>query len=327
LRTLVDVFAGAGLFSAGFWSSGFRPLLAVDADPFAIASYNLNIAGNPGRCSDVGDLIKCIRADVLLAGPPCQGFSSLGPRNPRDRRNILCLAIADWAASTKASIVIVENVPPFLNSAHWRQMAAALARLNYEIETWCLNAADFGTPQQRLRSFTIASKVGLPERPAVKRRVPARMAFRAVRPGDPMDIWPVPTEIATRRIERIPSRGDRRDIMASKPELCPASWFKLGCQVTDVWGRIDPDCPSNTLKSRFQNPSTGRYLHPTENRVISLREGARLQGLPDTWVFSGHREAMARQIGNGVPLPLGEAVAREIARVFERGRRRSKKAA
>lgn len=327
MRTLVDLFAGAGLFSAGFEASGFGPQLAVDADPLAIASYNMNIAGNLGTCSDVGDLVKCIRTDVLVAGPPCQGFSSLGPRNPRDRRNVLCLAIAEWAATTKAPIVIVENVPPFLNSAHWRRMADALTRLNYEIVTWCLNAADFGTPQQRLRSFTIASKIGLPARPTVQRRISAHVAFRAVRPGDPMHIWPVPTEIAARRIERIPPGGDRRDIMASKPELCPASWFRLGCQVTDVWGRIDPNRPSNTLKSRFQNPSTGRYLHPTENRVISLREGARLQGLPDTWVFSGHREAMVRQIGNGVPLPLGEAVAREIARVFERGRRRSKNAA
>lgn len=327
MRTIVDLFSGAGLFSAAFSSRGFRPLLALDRDPLAVASYNLNVAGNVGRCSDAIDVVEGVRADVIVAGPPCQGFSSLGSRDPRDRRNRLCLAITDWASSTKASLVIVENVLPFLKSAHWRRMTDALARCGYEIDTWCLNAADFGTPQQRLRSFTIASKIGLPEKPTPQRRIPASVAFRPARSGDPMNIWPAPTEIAARRIEQIPPGGDRRDIMASRPELCPPSWFKLGCQVTDVWGRIDPERPANTLKSRFQNPSTGRYLHPIENRVISLREGARLQGLPDTWTFSGHREAIVRQIGNGVPLPLGAIVAKEIARVFERGRRRSRSAA
>src|SRR3546814_6511144 len=78
----------------------------------------------------------------------------------------------------------------------------------------------------------------------------------------------------------------------------------LGCQATDVWGRIDPDQPSNTIRCTFQNPSKGRYLHPIENRTLSLREGARLQGVPDCWTFAGRPYPVARQIGNGVPVPL-----------------------
>jgi DNA (cytosine-5)-methyltransferase 1 len=262
-----------------------------------------------------------VRCDVLTAGPPCQGFSSLGTRDPADRRNRLCLAIVKWAMSTRASVVVVENVPQFLQSSQWRKMSSALRKAGYEVETWCLNAADFGTPQHRLRSFTLASKIGIPEKPQPVERAAAGTVFQNVRDGDPMHVWPQPSSVAAARFKKVPDGGDWRDILAAAPDLCPPSWFDLGCQATDVWGRIDARRPANTLKSRFQNPSTGRYLHPTENRLISLREGARLQGVPDDWMFVGHREAMVRQIGNGVPVPLGKAVAMQIAQLFESERR------
>src|SRR3546814_6594774 len=82
--------------------------------------------------------------------------------------------------------------------------------------------------------------------------------------------------------------------MRLAPELCPPSWERVGCQATDVWGRIDPDQPSNTIRCTFQNPSKGRYLHPIENRTLSLREGARLQGVPDCWTFAGRPYPVAR---------------------------------
>src|SRR5690606_16390875 len=97
----------------------------------------------------------------------------------------------------------------------------------------------------------------------------------------------------------------------------PPSWKSIGCQATDVWGRIDPDVPANTIRCAFQNPSKGRYLHPTEDRVITLREGARLQGVPDDWTFAGRPYPIARQIGNGVPVPLAAAVARSIYDALE----------
>jgi len=322
MRTFIDLFAGAGLFSGGFCSVGFRPLVAVDKDPLALESYKRNLAP-AATSSSVENILGGFRADVLVAGPPCQGFSSLGSRDPADRRNGLCLKIAKWAIACGPRVVVVENVPPFLKSAQWQRMASALNVAGYEIDSWCLNAADFGAPQQRMRSFTIASKIGLPKQPDPSTRwIPARVAFKPVKAGDPMHVWPAPSPIAAKRISKVPVRGDRRDIMAAAPRLCPPSWFRLGCQATDVWGRIDPELPANTLKSRFQNPSTGRYLHPTEDRVISLREGARLQGVPDDWIFVGNREAIVRQIGNGVPLPMGSAVARQILHLFERGRLR-----
>lgn len=309
MPTFIDLCSGAGLFSFGFQQAGFEPILAIDQDRLAIQSYNRNVAP-VGIIGGVEKIIPDVHANLIIAGPPCQGFSTLGPRNPLDVRNRICMAVTKWTATARPEMVIVENVPPFLASSHWRQMADALSNLGYEIETWTLDAAEHGAPQHRSRSFTVASKIGQPNPPKKRRAKPSSIAFAPVRDGDEMHLWPDPTDLAAERIKRIPRNGDWRDILAQAPELCPPSWRSLGSQATDVWGRINADLPSNTLKTRFQNPSTGRYLHPTEDRVISLREGARLQGLTDDWVLCGNREAIVRQIGNGVPIHLGRAVAR-----------------
>lgn len=127
-----------------------------------------------------------------------------------------------------------------------------------------------------------------------------------------MHYWPTPSQLAFDRISRIPPGGDKRDLMRTNPELCPESWFEIGCHATDVWGRMRLEGPSNTLRCTFQNPSKGRYVHPIENRVLSLREGARLQGIPDDWTFVGTPLSVTRQIGNGVPVHLATAVAKSV---------------
>lgn len=313
----VDIFSGAGLLSQGFKLAGFVPKAAYDIDTDAISSYIRNIA-QVGIVSGVSDIPERTKAPVLIAGPPCQGFSTLGRRDPKDSRNRLCLQVPLWAKSIEADVVIVENVPPFIESMHWRTMKNELAGNGYEIDVWTLDAADYGTPQHRMRTFTIASRRGLPNMPPKKGVIPSAEVFstEGLNAEDPMHIWPVPQGIAMERIRMIPPRGDKRSLMKTYPGLCPESWFKIGTQATDVWGRIDPSRPTNTLRCCFQNPSKGRYIHPYEDRVISLREGARLQGIPDTWVMFGSRTSIARQIGNGVPIPLALSIAQSIRSVF-----------
>lgn len=313
----IDIYSGAGLLSEGFRLAGFVPKAAYDIDADAVNSYIRNIANVATRV-DVSNIPKGTKAPVLIAGPPCQGFSTLGRRDPKDSRNRLCLQVPLWAKSIEADIVIVENVPPFIKSAHWRTMKNELAGNGYEIDVWTLDSADYGAPQHRTRTFTIASKLGLPDRPAKMGVVPSAGVFSpgSLKSEDPMHIWPVPQGIALERIRMIPPCGDKRSLMKTSPGLCPESWFKLGTQATDVWGRINPSRPANTLRCCFQNPSKGRYIHPYEDRVISLREGARLQGIPDSWVMFGTRTSVARQIGNGVPIPLAVSIARSIRSVF-----------
>jgi DNA (cytosine-5)-methyltransferase 1 len=303
--TFIDLFAGGGLFSCGMIRSGFTPLLAIDIAAEAVSTYNSNLLP-VAETRSVRDLRGAPRADVLIAGPPCQGFSTLGRMDPADVRNELCLLIPAWAKASKASIVVIENVPRFLGSGHWKRMTAGLKRQGYEIDAWELEAADFGVPQLRRRAFTIASLVGEVAQPKRRRSL---LSSRSVFEGltrresqkDPLHIWPKPVGVAAERIALVPPLGDKRDIMKLAPELCPPSWFTVGCNATDVWGRMDPDAPANTLRCTFQNPSKGRYLHPHEDRVISLREGARLQGVPDSWQFVGRPYPIARQIGKCHP--------------------------
>jgi DNA (cytosine-5)-methyltransferase 1 len=101
-------------------------------------------------------------------------------------------------------------------------------------------------------------------------------------------------------------------VLRLAPHLAPKSWWKIGGQATDVWGRMLWDEPSNTLRTALLNASKGRYIHPEQHRVITLREAARLQSVPDCWIFEGTPYQIARQIGNGVPPLLGRAVAKAI---------------
>lgn len=314
--TVGDLFCGAGLFGQAFSDEGASLKFAVEMDPHAAASYASNV-GNHIRIGKVEHLSPLCNVDVLVAGPPCQGFSTLGRRDPKDVRNKLCLEIPRWATESKASIVVIENVPPFLKSIQWQELAQLLSNEGYELTTWELDAVDFNVPQKRRRSFTIASRIGLPPPPPlIARSATASHIFKKIKRNDPMHIWPEQSLLAEARMSLLPKNGDRRDILNIKPDICPPSWHKIGCQATDVWGRMDANAPSNTIRCDFQNPSKGRYIHPTQNRMISLREGARLQQIPDHWNLMGHRTAVTRQIGNGVPIGLGQAVARQILLPF-----------
>lgn len=315
--TYVEMFSGAGLFGGAWHQVGFDCNLAVDLDPEAVASYRRNVSKN-AKVGSAADLPAGLGCDVLVAGPPCQGFSTLGRRDPTDQRNSLSAYVADWAQALFPKVVVVENVPPFLKSTHWVALTDRFRALGYEVDAWVMDASNFGAPQNRQRSFTVASRIGLPSRPdAGNCRTTVRAALAPpLDVGDPMHVWPEPTGLASRRIALVPEGGDKRDIIAMAPELCPPSWTRMGCQATDAWGRMEWDAPANTLRCCFQNPSKGRYLHPSEDRVISLREGARLQGVPDDWEFVGTKTSIARQIGNGVPVHLGSAIASSIAELL-----------
>lgn len=312
--TFVDMFCGAGLMSGGFKNAGFEPIYAVDANKHAVESYNTNIE-DVAHCKEIGEPPADLKTDILIAGPPCQGFSTLGPRNPLDPRNNLAMLVADWAESLEAQIVVVENVKQFVKSENWSNLNRKMVKLGFHNALWELNSVNYKTPQYRNRCFSIYTKNKFVRTPRPdKAEINSRVVFeKPIREGDALHVWPTPSKLALDRMKVVPEGGDKINIMKNAPELCPDSWFALGHQALGVWGRIDRDKPSKTIRCDFQNPSKGRHVHPTENRVISLREGARIQGVPDSWEFKGSRTQIGRQIGNGVPVTLAEAVANSIA--------------
>ena len=304
--------------SQGFLAAGFQPVFAVDSNKDSIASYRRNIS-NVAQLADVRNVPSGLRCEVLVAGPPCQGFSLLGKQDALDPRNRLCLVVPVWARKTQCEIVIVENVPQFVQSIEYKAMIGDLEKQGFAVKSWLLNAADFGTPQNRKRSFTVASKVGLPNAPLkTDKKITVRVAFKNLpsKYSDLMHAYPTPSQLAMQRFMNTPSEGSKSDIMKNAPDICLDSWFSRGAQTTDVWGRMRWDKPANTVRCYFQNPTTGRYVHPEKNRVITLREGARLQDVPDGWVFEGKRTSIVKQIGNGVPINLAKIIGQSIKSFF-----------
>ena len=318
--TVIDLFAGAGLFSHAFAQEGFSLVGAVEIDRPAATTYDMNL-GRRVVCADIRTVEPSEGCDVLIGGPPCQGFSTLGKRDEADPRNLLSFEMVRWAQRLAPKVVVVENVKAFLDTPTWRSLAGSLGELGYSVTGFALDAYEMGVPQLRTRSFTIASKIGTPVmKRAVRRRLrTVREAWEGL-PSKPNGrghhYAPSPSALALARMRVIPAGGDKRDVMRAAPHLAPPSWWRTQGDVTDVWGRMEWDSPSNTLRTALLNPSKGRYIHPDQNRVISLREAARLHTVPDMWRFAGTPTQIARQIGNSVPPALGKAVARAVRKLL-----------
>jgi DNA (cytosine-5)-methyltransferase 1 len=311
-----ELFAGAGFLSHSFAVEGFKIDRAVEIDPVAAATYRQNV-GDHVSVGDVRATGPSGRSDVLCCGSPCQSHSTLGKKDPNDPRHELSLEVVRWAKALMPRTIVVENVPAFLGAPVWQMLSRRLRRLGYQVESIVLNALDFGASQQRVRAFTFAvignmPKVKVPKKPPRRTVRDAWEGLPATPDGNNHHYAPFPSELALARMRVIPRGGDKRDVMKIAPHLAAPSWWNLKSEITDVWGRMDWDRPSNTIRTCLLNPSKGRYIHPDQNRVISLREAARLQTVPDGWVFSGLPTQIARQIGNGVPVVLGRAVARAV---------------
>lgn len=315
--TVVDLFAGAGLFGNAFEREGFEVVRAVEIDAVAAATHRANMSC-PVDVADVQTVKADGRCDVLIGGPPCQGFSTLGKRRPDDPRNFLCLEIARWARKLQPNVVVVENVAAFVKSPAHQLLIKQMTKMGYDTATTVIDAVDFCVPQHRRRSFTLASRVGIPTIKRLPGQHPGtvREAWRGLPQEPDGKNWhfaPKPSKLAHGRMAVIPQGGDKRDVMRNLPKLSAPSWWRTHGEVTDVWGRLEWDQPSNTLRTCLLNPSKGRYIHPEQHRVMSVREAARLHSITDQWTFIGTPYQVARQIGNSVPFNLGRSVARAVS--------------
>ena len=316
----IEIFSGAGLFGYAFKKEGFRPVAAYELDEAAAATYRRNVCKNM-VVSDLSRRDPEGECDVILAGPPCVGFSSIRKSGSTDPRNALCLVIPRWATETKAKVVVVENVPQFLQSTPFQLFREEMEAIGFESTTWLVNARDYRVPQNRRRCIVVFSKIGLPNRPKAWAR-PRTVwdAFNGLPTAPDPSIQHfarVQSPATDARIRLIPPGGDIRDLAASHPELVPPSWFKTNGKIVDIWGRLRWGDVSNTIRTGFLHPSRGRFLHPTEHRPITFREAARLQTIPDDFIFEGLPEQLARQIGNAVPFKMGCAIARSVRELFE----------
>jgi len=316
----VDLFAGCGGATLGLKLAGFRVAGAVEIDPLAVETYQANHREVRVWQRDIRSLaaarlmseLKLARGQLdLLAGcPPCEGFSSLrtlnGRMRVRDSRNDLVFDFLRFVRVLKPKAVMLENVPALAKNKRFSVLLKALRDLGYAFDYRVLNAADYAVPQRRRRLILLASLCG-PVRfaaPARRRRTVMDAIGKMPDPRESADVLHNLKEARSDRvralISRVPKDGGSRTDLGAR--------FQLSCHrkcdgFKDVYGRLAWDDVACTITSGCFNPSKGRFLHPVENRTLTLREAALLQSFPKSYFFSLNRgkSAVASLIGNALP--------------------------
>jgi DNA (cytosine-5)-methyltransferase 1 len=353
---LIDLFAGAGGLTLGFtekFGHPFEPVWANDFDEDAVATYNVNF-GDHCLWGDIVDLLEdsqtqIPRAEVVIGGPPCQGFSLLNKKREGDPRRQLWRPFLDVVKRSGAEVFLMENVPQLLGSHEHKEIIKEAEALGFKLAWQKLCSADYGVAQIRWRAFIIgcraadAWKVFPPKKThygsnnhngkthSMFEYISAARPWRTVREEiadlpapkgteirsdtPPMDLHfgRRPTPISVCRYKAIPKEGmNRFDLQRRAPELTPGCWIRKKTGGTDLFGRLWWDRPAFTIRTEFFKPEKGRYLHPTEHRPITHREAARLQSFPDSFRFVGSKIEIAKQIGNAVPPLLAARIADSV---------------
>ena len=344
---LIDLFAGCGGLTAGFMNTGhFRPVGAVEQNHSAASTYAANFGQDHIYCGDIEDWVdqRLPVADVVIGGPPCQGFSTLGLRKSDDPRNVLWRKYVEVLTRSEPRAFLLENVPQFEKSDEFKLLLGEThgGKLrNYRLRKAVVKATDYGAAQLRRRLIVIGTRMDVTpiEIPTPSRRPSEWRTVRdaigdlqdSVDPGNislpdsttsffdrtvpgpfkasDLDFARTYKALTTERMSHIPPEGDRSSL---PPHLMAPCWVGRTSGM-DVMARLRWDRPSVTIRTEFFKPEKGRYLHPVENRVISHHEAARLQGFDDDFEWCGTKQEIGRQIGNAVPVPLAQAMATHIA--------------
>jgi DNA (cytosine-5)-methyltransferase 1 len=338
---LIDLFSGAGGMSLGFRNEGIEPILALDNDAAAVETHKANFDGE-AYCANIEEWLGTAEvpfADVVIGGPPCQGFSLLNKKRNGDSRRALWEPYLEIANRSQARVFIMENVAELFRSPELDDIRAKAAEYGFETKAAVLNAADYGAPQTRKRTIVVGWRsIGEPDfpprpthaDPGKKLNLPPWRTVRQVI-GDlpepagteigleaPMNLHfgRTPTDRSIARYKAVPMGGNRFDLQRNAPELTPDCWIRKTSGGTDLFGRLWWDRPSVTIRTEFFKPEKGRYLHPDQNRPITHREAARIMGFPDDFIFAGNKTHIARQIGNAVPPALAAALGRMVVRML-----------
>lgn len=392
--TFVSLFSGCGGFDLGFAQAGYQSLAAYDSWAAAVANFRANIGGECRvqdlSCGFVPNFVGC---DVVLAGSPCQGFSTVGKRNINDPRNALLDHAVTISLALKPKVIVLENVPGVLLGAHGRYWQSAKAKLKadgFEVQQIEPDARSFGLPQTRRRVLLVAVRGGgfslqlktthpkslaeiISGADAAANHNPKPLAHdsrdgiiaRSIGPGQKLcDVrggassvhtWDIPgvfgetlaserevleAIMVLRRRNRVRDFGDAdpvpfkvlsaelaRGVKRTVASLEKKGYVKVDGDLVNLrhafngkYRRVMAESSSCTVHTQFGEPKY--FLHPVEHRGFTVREAARIQGFPDTYVFEGAVADQYRMIGNAVPPPLGRALAEALMKsYFRRGRR------
>lgn len=337
--TLIDLYSGAGGLSLGF-SRVFNPdqHIAVETDRNAIQTHRKNF-GSVGIGASVADALDDLYdADIVIGGPPCQGFSVLNPyRNDRDRRNQEWVQFLNVVEKTKPRAFVIENVPAIMNTPVLASIIERGTNCGYRMTHSILAAAHYGAPTTRRRIFIVGMQDMVWDSPRpthgdqsgsmftcsdIKPFNTVKDAISDLPPAMPKNECSITmhhfsdSERNRSRCALIPPTCENRLVWlrTNHPELiCPTYRKRDGKFFPSAYGKMSWNKLAPAITTQFLEASSGAFTHPDGMRAITLREAARLQTFPDDFVFEGSDLSIAKQIGNAVPPVLGASVAASIA--------------
>ena len=335
---VIDLFCGCGGLSLGFEQAGYNVLLGIDNWEDALVTFRANHRNGETLCADlmrlnpadVSEKIGNQEVDLIIGGPPCQGFSVAGKRIIDDDRNKLYKSFVKMVGYFKPKAFVLENVPNILTIGDGiikREIIADFEALGYKVVNKVLLASDYGVPQNRRRAIFVGLLGGEEfeyPRPTIIQRVTTEQALsdlpeNSLHDGDKYPIKPlseyqktiregskgvynhditIHTEQTRRIIAMVPDGGNYKSL----PEE-----LQQTRKVHIAWTRLNSNAPSITIDTGHNH-----HFHYKYNRVPTVRESARLQSFPDTFIFIGGKGSQLRQVGNAVPPLMAKAIAIQL---------------
>ena len=343
---VLDLFCGAGGLSYGFEKAGFSVVLGIDNDAKAIETFKKNHSGSDAICGDITQIhykdiqekIGDKKIDVIIGGPPCQGFSLSGPRNFDDPRNKLYLSYIRLVKEINPRAFVIENVPglaTLFKGAVLENIKERFADMGYNIKYKILNADDYGVPQSRKRIIIVGTKgiEGEFEYPAVNaNKVTCHMALSDLPTlentlGEEEQEYSIGPQNEYQKLMRANSEKVYNHIAANHSDkvkkiisLVPPGKnykslpeeYRNSRNFHVAWTRFPDDAPAPTIDTGHRH-----HFHYKYNRVPTVRECARLQSFPDDFIFLGNKTQQFRQVGNAVPPIMAQEIAKKVKEILE----------
>ena len=345
---ILDLFCGAGGMSYGMHQNPhFKTVVALDIDEKLAESLKKNmpevdvVVGDIKNTTIKDKVVELSRkngVNMIIGGPPCQGFSLKGKKlGLEDPRNFLFVEYLNLVEKLQPEVFVIENVKALLSTSNgWfkNEIVSAIEKLGYKVDVGVLKATDFGVPQTRERTIFIcckSNKIKLPlptvSKPITVREAIEDLAYLEANEGDFEQNY---KNIAKSKYQKEMRKNSAKlynhkasnhaKIAIDKLKMIPPEKGKeylpkelLGKQkFHSTWGRLKWDEPSPTIDTRFDAASNGTNNHPFLNRAITPREAARLQSFDDNFIFYGTKVAVRTQIGNAVPPLMAKAIADQI---------------